>query len=135
MLCILWQYILVFQEKQLYEYNARNQITLWGPHGEIVDYANKQWAGSSKLLWLMSPTEVKVESSLCLTKHNVIKRFEGEKVQVHGGWLPTLYCSYVTLWERAFIPIIQEAEYAPEPVRMLWWRERISSSAGSEIPN
>ncbi|XP_021938138.1 alpha-N-acetylglucosaminidase isoform X2 [Zootermopsis nevadensis] len=32
-------------EKQLYEYNARNQITLWGPHGEIVDYANKQWAG------------------------------------------------------------------------------------------
>lgn len=33
------------QEKQLYEYNARNQITLWGPRGEIVDYANKQWAG------------------------------------------------------------------------------------------
>jgi alpha-N-acetylglucosaminidase len=32
-------------EKQLYEYNARNQITLWGPRGEIVDYANKQWAG------------------------------------------------------------------------------------------
>jgi Alpha-N-acetylglucosaminidase (NAGLU). len=35
----------LFQEKQLYEYNARNQITLWGPRGEIVDYANKQWAG------------------------------------------------------------------------------------------
>ncbi|XP_018324295.1 alpha-N-acetylglucosaminidase isoform X2 [Agrilus planipennis] len=28
-----------------FEYNARNQITLWGPNGEIVDYANKQWAG------------------------------------------------------------------------------------------
>ncbi|KFM79408.1 Alpha-N-acetylglucosaminidase, partial [Stegodyphus mimosarum] len=28
-----------------YEYNARNQITLWGPTGELVDYANKQWAG------------------------------------------------------------------------------------------
>ena len=27
------------------EYNARNQITLWGPHGEITDYASKQWAG------------------------------------------------------------------------------------------
>jgi hypothetical protein len=35
----------LFQEKQWYEYNARNQITLWGPRGEIVDYANKQWAG------------------------------------------------------------------------------------------
>jgi hypothetical protein len=35
----------LLQEKQLYEYNARNQITLWGPRGEIVDYANKQWAG------------------------------------------------------------------------------------------
>ncbi|XP_026479408.1 alpha-N-acetylglucosaminidase-like, partial [Ctenocephalides felis] len=28
-----------------FEYNARNQITLWGPNGEIVDYANKQWSG------------------------------------------------------------------------------------------
>lgn len=32
-------------EMQLYEYNARNQITIWGPNGEIVDYAHKQWAG------------------------------------------------------------------------------------------
>jgi alpha-N-acetylglucosaminidase len=28
-----------------YEWNARNQITLWGPNGEISDYASKQWAG------------------------------------------------------------------------------------------
>ena len=28
-----------------YEYNARNQITLWGPNGEISDYASKQWGG------------------------------------------------------------------------------------------
>lgn len=28
-----------------YEYNARNQITLWGPNGEITDYASKGWAG------------------------------------------------------------------------------------------
>lgn len=28
-----------------YEYNARNQITLWGPTGEISDYASKHWAG------------------------------------------------------------------------------------------
>lgn len=32
-------------EVELYEYNARNQITLWGPRGEIRDYANKQWSG------------------------------------------------------------------------------------------
>ncbi|KAJ8919374.1 hypothetical protein NQ315_016467 [Exocentrus adspersus] len=33
------------EEKELYEYNARNQITLWGPLGEIINYANKQWSG------------------------------------------------------------------------------------------
>ena len=27
------------------EYNARNQITLWGPSGQISDYASKQWGG------------------------------------------------------------------------------------------
>jgi alpha-N-acetylglucosaminidase len=27
------------------EYQARNQLTLWGPQGEINDYASKQWAG------------------------------------------------------------------------------------------
>jgi alpha-N-acetylglucosaminidase len=31
-------------ESYLYEMNARNQITLWGPNGEISDYACKQWA-------------------------------------------------------------------------------------------
>jgi alpha-N-acetylglucosaminidase len=32
-------------EADFYEYNARNQITLWGPKGEINDYASKQWGG------------------------------------------------------------------------------------------
>ncbi|XP_023950490.2 alpha-N-acetylglucosaminidase [Bicyclus anynana] len=32
------------QDSFLYEMNARNQITLWGPNGEITDYACKQWA-------------------------------------------------------------------------------------------
>jgi alpha-N-acetylglucosaminidase len=27
------------------EYQARNQVTLWGPDGEISDYASKSWAG------------------------------------------------------------------------------------------
>ena len=33
------------EEAKLYEINAKNQITLWGPHGEIKDYAAKQWSG------------------------------------------------------------------------------------------
>ncbi|KAG5674947.1 hypothetical protein PVAND_004891 [Polypedilum vanderplanki] len=32
------------ERKQL-EFNARNQITLWGPDGQILDYATKQWNG------------------------------------------------------------------------------------------
>lgn len=28
-----------------YEYNARNQLALWGPTGEINDYASKVWSG------------------------------------------------------------------------------------------
>ncbi|KAI0789466.1 alpha-N-acetylglucosaminidase [Abortiporus biennis] len=30
------------------EYSARNQLTLWGPDGEISDYASKQWSGLVK---------------------------------------------------------------------------------------
>ena len=33
------------QESDWLEFNARNQVTLWGPDGEINDYASKQWAG------------------------------------------------------------------------------------------
>ncbi|KAG5871129.1 hypothetical protein JTB14_031140 [Gonioctena quinquepunctata] len=33
------------QEADQFEYNARNQISLWGPNGEIINYANKQWSG------------------------------------------------------------------------------------------
>ena len=29
----------------LREFNARNQVTLWGPHGEVLDYAAKPWSG------------------------------------------------------------------------------------------
>jgi len=35
-----------------YEYNARNQITLWGPDGEITDYASKSWGGLVKGYYL-----------------------------------------------------------------------------------
>lgn len=32
-------------ESKLYAYDAKNQITLWGPNGEISDYASKDWSG------------------------------------------------------------------------------------------
>lgn len=32
-------------ERKHFEFNARNQITLWGPNGQIIDYATKQWNG------------------------------------------------------------------------------------------
>ncbi|TAQ86005.1 hypothetical protein B7494_g5668 [Chlorociboria aeruginascens] len=31
--------------QRFYEYEVRNQITLWGPTGQISDYASKEWAG------------------------------------------------------------------------------------------
>ncbi|NWX94709.1 ANAG acetylglucosaminidase, partial [Nothoprocta pentlandii] len=33
------------REAEQYELNARNQLTLWGPSGNILDYANKQLGG------------------------------------------------------------------------------------------
>jgi len=32
-------------QQNLWEFNARNQITLWGPQGQISDYASKMWGG------------------------------------------------------------------------------------------
>lgn len=34
-----------WKERRLFEINSKLQISLWGPNGEIVDYANKQWSG------------------------------------------------------------------------------------------
>jgi len=33
------------EDEKLFLFNARNQLTLWGPLGEISDYASKQWNG------------------------------------------------------------------------------------------
>lgn len=38
----------VLKEADFYKYSARNQITLWGPTGQVSDYASKQWAGLIK---------------------------------------------------------------------------------------
>uniref|UniRef100_A0A8C5LA06 Alpha-N-acetylglucosaminidase n=1 Tax=Jaculus jaculus TaxID=51337 RepID=A0A8C5LA06_JACJA len=40
-----WAVAVSEAEAQLYEQNSRYQLTLWGPEGNILDYANKQLAG------------------------------------------------------------------------------------------
>ena len=40
--------MIFWQEKDLYEYNARNQVTLWGPTGNILDYGCKHWSALTK---------------------------------------------------------------------------------------
>ncbi|EDV98750.1 alpha-N-acetylglucosaminidase [Drosophila grimshawi] len=32
-------------QRHIYEFNARNQLTAWGPSNQILDYATKQWSG------------------------------------------------------------------------------------------
>ncbi len=35
-------------EEDLYELGARSQITIWGPQGQLIDYANRLWSGLIK---------------------------------------------------------------------------------------
>lgn len=57
-------------EEQMYEYNARNQITTWGPNGEIVDYAHKQWSGIVRDYCLARWQVLFVELKLSIEKKN-----------------------------------------------------------------
>ncbi|GAB5361191.1 hypothetical protein AAMO2058_000692400 [Amorphochlora amoebiformis] len=41
------------QERRLYEFNARNLVTLWGPSGQISDYASRQWSGLIRTYYLV----------------------------------------------------------------------------------
>ena len=50
-------------ESDLFMYNARNQITLWGPTGQITDYAAKAWHGLYGDYYLMR-WQMMVESVL-----------------------------------------------------------------------
>ncbi|XP_067677371.1 alpha-N-acetylglucosaminidase-like isoform X2 [Haliotis asinina] len=40
-----WKFALDINDTILYDLNSRNQVTLWGPTGQIRDYAAKQWSG------------------------------------------------------------------------------------------
>ena len=61
------------------EYNARNQLTLWGPTGQINDYAKKEWAG-------LVATYYKPRWALF---------FDHVAKAVGGAWDPSAYCGEV----------------------------------------
>ena len=66
-------------EKNRYEYNARNQITLWGPDGQIHDYANKQWGGLMKSFYKLR-WELFISQVLGTLKSG--KKFDNSKFQL-----------------------------------------------------
>nr|XP_011413972.2 alpha-N-acetylglucosaminidase isoform X1 [Crassostrea gigas] len=57
------------QDNWFLQFNARNQITLWGPRGEIRDYACKQWSGLIKDYYLPR-WEIFVNYTLDIMAHN-----------------------------------------------------------------
>ena len=76
-------------ERRLYEWNARNLITLWGPRNSpLHDYAQKQWAGMMKDFyyprWKMLIEQVE-RSLKSKTKFNY-KKFELDITAFEEGW-------------------------------------------------
>eukprot|EP00300_Choanocystis_sp_HF-7_P024069 c25466_g1_i1.p1 GENE.c25466_g1_i1~~c25466_g1_i1.p1 ORF type:complete len:842 (-),score=191.56 c25466_g1_i1:50-2575(-) len=75
-------------EKNALEFNARNQITLWGPNGEINDYASKAWSGLvgtyHRSRWeLFLNTTLK---AISLGKHIDLSKYYEEVIQLGRDW-------------------------------------------------
>ncbi|KAI1812548.1 glycoside hydrolase family 89 protein [Poronia punctata] len=69
------------------EYNARNQVTLWGPTGQISDYASRAWSGLVSTYYL--PRWQKFVEYLVATppdKYNQ-KVFAGELLEWESEWV------------------------------------------------
>ena len=108
-----------------YEYNARNQITLWGPTGQINDYASKHWGGLVSSYY-RPRWEMYVEYALNGTVfgaegagnyEDAVMKFElawqrerwGEKegesfVLADGSDLPRVIADVVQKWPGLFMP-------------------------------
>ena len=52
-------------ESDLCEWNARNQLTLWGPSGlsNVVDYATKEWGGLTPSFFKPGSSSVRICST------------------------------------------------------------------------
>ena len=68
-------------EKDQFEYGARNQLTLWGPTGQINDYAKKEWGGLVSTYYKQRYSLLFEEAHTCL--------YEG------GTWDISTYCERV----------------------------------------
>lgn len=58
-------------EASRFEYGARNQLTLWGPDGEINDYAKKEWGGLVSSYYRPRYAMLFEEAQTCLDKGGV----------------------------------------------------------------
>ncbi|KAF9541520.1 hypothetical protein EC957_003018 [Mortierella hygrophila] len=84
------------QYRDYLEYNARNQITWWGPNGQasLADYASKEWGGLVKefqyLRWQIFVDRlvdaVKRKSTLDY------KAFLADSLEKEGGWMKETTC-------------------------------------------
>ncbi|XP_001865888.2 alpha-N-acetylglucosaminidase [Culex quinquefasciatus] len=106
-------------ERQKYEYNARNQITLWGPQGQIVDYANKQWSGVVKDFFLPRWSLFLQEMELALATNGTIN-----ETKVRDKIFRKVELPFNT--DRKKYPVEASGEDALELARELYqiWSER-----------
>lgn len=75
-------------ERKLYEYNARNQITLWGPAGNILDYGNKEWGGLLGSYYFSRWQLFTNYLQDCVVNHTKFdpKVFDGMSLQLESNW-------------------------------------------------
>merc|ERR1711871_1635624 len=71
-----------------YEFNARNLLTLWGPNGNINDYARKAWGGLVKDYYLhrwSTFVDMQIESVADGKAFNV-ERYEAQMLLYGQEW-------------------------------------------------
>lgn len=76
-------------ERKLYEWNARNQITLWGPPDSwLHDYARKQWAGLTLSFHLPRWQQFvrSLDEALATSKEFNADAFEKQMQQFEDRW-------------------------------------------------
>ena len=74
--------------KDLYEFNARNQVTMWGYHENIEDYASKQWAGLVGDYYMRRWKLFTEVTLACLTNgsHLDFNAYENERYALENAW-------------------------------------------------
>lgn len=76
------------EASDLYEFNARNQVTMWGYHQNIEDYASKQWAGLVGDYYMKRWKLLGGLALACLINgsHLDFKAYENERFVLESEW-------------------------------------------------